>query len=256
MSLHKIDGHGHIDIYEETDDFSEIKLFKSRKGSVIEGVALNMLLRGMFSLFCDYNEKVTIPGGIHCWETIVEPVYVSILYFASVDEVMSRVLHIMRQFYVNRLTQYSEAANGSMSFLYYWVFCYRTFISDSSLYLLHGHIEVLSDSVINYDITSVDTVRLLQLRDITISTLRARTVVPSIFKCDEPNLHQETRGRWTGREVQLRREQLIESIAKAPKFKLEIFGGDLLMDSFGDESDEESLPGRDLDVQRDRKSVV
>jgi hypothetical protein len=254
MSLSNlVDGHGHIDVFKDSNLPSEIKVLSSKQGHIIQGCTFNMLLRGLFELFCNYKDGFRLPGGIQCWETIVEPVFVSLLYLATSDEIMSRVRFIIRQYYDEQKEEYKRGALGSMYFLFYWLQCYSSFISDINLYRIHYSVEKLSKL---FDISSHIEVKnglFLQLRNLTSRCVRSRNKCPDNVTFSDPNLSGNTKGRWNGQETQLKRKQMLESLAKAPKLKLEIFGGDMIMERFAGDSDDESQTDT-LSVQQ--KQVV
>jgi hypothetical protein len=237
MDLSKvIDSHGYVDVFKDLNLLSEIKISCSKHGNTIQGSTLNLLLRGLFTLFCDRTDSCHLPGGIQCWEIIVESVFISLLYLASTDEIMARVHFMIHRYIVEQKEDYERIALGSLSFLYYWVQCYSSFISDINVCRIHASVEKLS-ALFDH---STKTELFSQLRHVTFSCVRSRNKLPNILTLDDPNLYGRIRGRWNGKETQLKREQLLESLTKAPMLRLEIFGGDLLMERFAGDSDEES----------------
>ena len=259
------DRHGSIDVFEGQDatksdiDVYGTRLRANEHAHDIEskydicGVSLNSFLRNVFFLngYKKLERSVKgsgVPGGLACWINIIEPMYACLLTIASVSEIIDRVTYVL---FVSRLVNISY---GSLSFLFHWISGFSIFISDTDIVYLKNRILQLGVTYIkcfgkkSMDFEDDERCRRLlsKTQTLILHTAKQRFLAPFTVVTD-PQL-PIIKGQWTQGESEEKIVQLKEYIEKAPKMKLEIFGGDTLLDDF-DESDEDDEKPTNHDQQ-------
>lgn len=206
----------------------------------IYGISLNSYLRNVFLLY-GYKKvgDEDIPGGRSSWEECMEPINVCLLTLATVSEILNRITY---RLIVKRMNNVSY---GSLSFLFYWISGFHAFMPDADLVQLKDRIlhlgicyATLSTKLPAVGFTDDQRCKtiLLALKSL-ISSIVKRRFMPFFSTMADPHVPLVV-GQWTG-VTEERKVLFKKSIEQAPQIKLEIFGGDMLLDGWDDSSEDE-----------------
>ena len=177
----EVDAHGEVNILSE-QDWSNIKISSTKKNPhpKIEGVSLNCLLKGIFTLYgIEKCHGLDLPGGVFTWEDILEPTFIALTQIAHVEDVVKRV-HVLVIFLHFRSgynhcpssvadtaseissqesassasgaqpsTQYlASLVYGAFSFLLYWVTCFSAYLTDMDVLCINNGVQRMKGLVV------------------------------------------------------------------------------------------------------------
>jgi hypothetical protein len=253
------DSHGSLDIFCEVD-WRNLSFSKSDKKKIeLNGANLNLLLKGLFLLFGSPNENQNLPGGIEVWEEIVEPTFVCLNQICSVDDFLSRIFEIINKLIESNIAPSSSSSvsqqqkkkkistvlTGGIWFLWYWINSFSDFLSDREKILLSVGLKTLRNAINSSSIMLEHIDKTIQKNiDKIIEKLRRNPLGKVSPFAVEPNF-SFVEGTWDETSIAApltakeKTEVLKKELSKGPKLKLEIFGGDLLLDDDSDEDDDE-----------------
>lgn len=136
------DKYGNVNVLDL--DWREIKFYNKNMRRHIQGFHLNKLLHGLFILFGYKTPRGSdLPGGVLCWEEIVEPVYVSLVMICSAECVLARVSFVLDLWRRCKETYVGNIAYGALSFLLLWVSRFNVYIADELLIYIKGGVNSL-----------------------------------------------------------------------------------------------------------------
>lgn len=309
----KIDRHGCVDF--RVEGWENIWFNRSKDSAEIQGASVNCFMHAAFLLLGHKKEFLALPGGLSCWDALLESFFVTLSQQMTVYEIMARVELVAVEILTMERIGFSEMENmsyeynvnllfGGLSFVYIWIANFNSYITDHQLTALRGLIVDLGNiGLRNIDVTNIPVemqessslcrkqyCRLEVLIDVvtaersrvTLGFRQAVSFTPYHFphmqlltyvesKYDEAVQHflslkhpsyfqyryhtrnfnlnthfmpfpavQVLKGEWDDSDTVKRRENA-KALAKAPKYKLEIFGGDNIFDDFDESDDEKSL---------------
>ena len=182
-----IDRHGFIDFRQE--NFENIWFDKSKEGAEIYGCSINCLLYGLFLINGYSDELRKLPGGISCWDVILESLYITLSTIVTPYEIIARLDLLVEEYLQlkyknnnrinnfdissplistmkspmkspmkrNETTELMKTSNilyGALVSLYTWLANFNTYITDSQLRILHHGIVSLGNTGLRQIITS------------------------------------------------------------------------------------------------------
>lgn len=147
LNCYDSDEHGFMDVRLEKWDNLRIRGDSSDE---IQGGTLNILLRGVFSLFSDSKSLIsTLPLNLTFWSDVAEYLLVSIMTLATVEQILGRIFLIVDEFCNLECigNVIDDISIGAILFLYLLVKEYSSFISVSNFLLLYNSIIKFTDSM-------------------------------------------------------------------------------------------------------------
>lgn len=130
------------------EKFVNILFDRSKRGSEIQGCSVNNLLRGLFYLNGCIRDLQShdLPGGLQCWDDLLESIYITISHFVQVKEVIARVLILCHLYQHSGGLKHGHILTGALIFLYTWAANFNGYLNDKNLQLLRdGIFDVISD---------------------------------------------------------------------------------------------------------------
>lgn len=251
-----IDSYGKLDILDNVgDEWINLELEIREKKQEIIGIDLNTLLFGLFKLF---GKQVLRKDDFSCdvvaWENIVEPAFVYLPQIVPMNDILVRILILMRKL----SPETEEIVHGALEFLLFWVVQFRMFLHSQHLMLLNTFATTETGTFIGIqqecsayglDPRLVDrfVAKLERLRQVVRSALQEHVDEQLHWDPvhDLPRTGPQlflTEGAWDGQLKAEIKEQLKKTLTEGPKIKLEIFGGEALLDSDSDDDDEDDAP--------------
>ena len=251
-----IDSYGKLDILDNVgDEWINLELEIREKKQEIIGIDLNTLLFGLFKLF---GKQVLRKDDFSCdivaWENIVEPAFVYLPQIVPMNDILVRILILMRKL----SPETEEIVHGALEFLLFWVVQFRVFLHSQQLVLLNTFATTETGTFIGIqqecsayglDPRLVDrfVAKLERLRQAARSALQEHVDEQLHWDPahDLPRTGPQlflTEGAWDGQLKAEIKEQLKKTLTEGPKIKLEIFGGEALLDSDSDDDDDDDAP--------------
>lgn len=251
------DSHGSLDLHDEID-WKNVSFSSSEKTIEINGANLNSLLKGLFLLFSKGEFADSLPGGIACWEEIVQPTFICLNQICTMEEILGRICFLfskivhekeesgggkggIRDRKQTNLSLNLSLFQGSIWFLWYWVIQFHDFIQEKEKFILFSYCKILFASVSLF--SKLFPMDFLQLFPSLMEFLSKNCLTMSNEKFahfQEPNFFQ-IEGNWDGNEILTTKDKvaaLKSELSKGPKIKFEIFGADNLFDDDSDDDDE------------------
>lgn len=236
------DGHGSLDILSE-HDWRNLVCQTHERSAEIAGANLNVLLKGLFSLFSK-SKQISLPLHNEQWEEIIEPTFMCLNQICSVEEIMLRINELFSLSQQFKLETTITLFQGAIWFLWFWVHQFSCFISSRERIILHVHLVGLRSLLNVSGATWVESWVSNQIERIIFKLEKNTFSVQSTIELLEPNFALRE-GCWDGSTVltsKQKTEVLKTELSKMPKLKLEIFGADLLFDD-DEEDDDDNSPG-------------
>jgi hypothetical protein len=135
-----VDRHGLKNILAEK--FVNVQFDRAKSGAEIQGCTVNNLLRGLFfingnSLFLTQRmTALDLPGGISCWDDILETTYINLSSLLTAQEFNSRFLVLCKLFVSSPSVVYAHMLSGAIVFTFTWTSKFNGYLSREQLHEL------------------------------------------------------------------------------------------------------------------------